>query len=521
MCFGQQLLAVDTNRFSLKQILSRWQPLPLKEVAIAAESGDLTAQHYLGYYYCEGMSGATNLTEGLRWYRLAADKNFPNSQNNLGVLYSRGSGVPLDDVVACQWFEKAAQQGFPGALGNLAEMMRKKRYPLLKSDELRKLHEQAAAAGDPEAQIQLGHFLVNPPGGGTLEIQNAIYWYKKAFSQGRKDACYHIGRILMFTGDTKVIERAVLWYQRGADLGDESCKAALGWAAFTGRGVKQDPEKGLRIALELAEGGHVGMMYNLGCYYADEGLPVRSPIPKDLPKAVMWYRKAAEKGYAPAMEMLGQHMLENPASGEQEMEGLKWLQKAVELGSYQAKTKLASWAEIRPELVPGGLEIIEEEALRGKAEFMLSMAKRYQTGKGVKQDDLLASFWMLEGSRRWYGNPWGGVAALDSEGKLMAGANEANRRFAQLYISYIQARREQKADFFSQAAAVYEQGNAVQAANRLFAFLCYWQAGKFGDANAKTKAEELQLTLDKKDFRRAEVWMKLWSDQAQRMEGMK
>lgn len=354
-CFSflcHALSAAETNRFlTLDQILSRWRSVPLDEVKSAAEKGEPSAQHYLGYYHVEGLGGVTNEAEGLRWYTLAAGQNFPNSQNNIGVLYLKGKSIKPDVGVACQWLERAAQQGFPMALRNLAELMRQEKYPRQKAAELRELHEKAAFTGDPDAQLQLGHYLAKPPAGGIHETENAIYWYKKAFAQGRAEACYFIGESLIIYSDDRRKELAALWYQRGAELGDISSQAAVGWISFTGQGVKQDAEKGLRIALELAEKGHVGMMYMLGRYYAGDRLPMPSPIPQDLPKALSWYRKAAEKGHAQAMEMLGQHLLDGTAAKDTEREGAKWLLQAAATGLASAKAKVAELAARRPDLI--------------------------------------------------------------------------------------------------------------------------------------------------------------------------
>lgn len=506
-CLGPGALAEGARFMALEEILSRWRNVPLADTQNAAERGDLTAQHYLGYYYVEGLGGTTNEAEGLRWYLKAAERNFPNSLNNIGVLYLHGKSIKPDDAVACQWMERAAKQGFPMAMRNLAELIRQDRYPKSKVPELRELLENAAAADDPEAQIQLGHFLMRPPAGGIVEIQNAIYWYKKALAHGRYDACYHIGEALNRISDPKNKELAALWYQRGADYGDISSQAAVGWTLVTGQGVQQDPEKGLKIALELAEKGHAGMMYTLGRYYAHEGLPVRSPVPRDLSKAMMWYRKAAEAGQTSAMEMLGQHLLDDARDTATEQEGLKWLQQAAAAGLSSAKTKMAQLAETRPQLVPDGLPKIEERAYAGHEEFMFILARRYREGKGVPQDDLVAALWMLSANFYAFGTQWGDVPGVDEAGALKADASESVRKFGALYISLIQALRDRDAKFFLDAAQRFEKAGETDAQYLVLATVCYGQAGGFGDEQAKAKGTALQARLDTKQFNNLTTWM--------------
>ncbi len=90
---------------SLAEILKRWQAVSLSDAVAAAEKGDLTAQHFLGYYHVEGLGGKVNREEGMRWYLRAADAGFPNSLNNLGVIYLNGNGVAKDEAKALDYFK--------------------------------------------------------------------------------------------------------------------------------------------------------------------------------------------------------------------------------------------------------------------------------------------------------------------------------------------------------------------------------------------------------------------------------
>ncbi len=508
--------AAETNRlYTLSQILSRWQEVPVSEVTAIAEKGDLTAQHYLGYYHMMGIGGVTNQTEGVRWYRLAAEKEFPNSQNNLGLAYRFGQGVKRSCTTAVGLFESAARQGFLPALLNLSQMMRNDEYPGEKYDELRKMFEQLAYSGDPKVQMQLGHFLLDMPG-KVLEFKNAIYWYKKAFAQGRRDACYYIGYSYQRLHDGDSL--APLWYQRGADLGDDSSKAALAWMLLTDKTVKQGVQKALMIFSDLAEKGHRGAMFTMGRFYADENLPVLSPLPRDMAQALVWYRKAAEKEHTAAMEMLGQHLLEGSSSIENEREGVKWLIKAEATGTWSAKKRLAGLALKRPELVPDGWGKIEEVALGGYAEFMSAMARRCGQGVAMPRDDLQAAFWTLEASFRSYDNPWGDVKGIDGNGRLRPQAKVTDLEFAAVYLSLVKALREQQTVFFKAAAQDFEKGEGGRVQNLVFAAVCYEQAGIYGDGEAKKHAESLRTQLDLPELAKFKRWLNWLSAAASKLK---
>ena len=49
---------------------------------------------------CEGRGVLQDETEGVRWYRLAAEQGYALAQVSLGFMYGMGRGVPQDYVAA-------------------------------------------------------------------------------------------------------------------------------------------------------------------------------------------------------------------------------------------------------------------------------------------------------------------------------------------------------------------------------------------------------------------------------------
>jgi hypothetical protein len=74
----------------------------------AAETGDPTAQTYVGEIYERGLSGAQDYATAALWYRKAADQGYPRAQLLLGTLYEKGLGVKRDPVRALDLYRKAA-----------------------------------------------------------------------------------------------------------------------------------------------------------------------------------------------------------------------------------------------------------------------------------------------------------------------------------------------------------------------------------------------------------------------------
>ncbi len=61
--------------------------------------------------YMTGRVVLQDYTEGISWYRKAAEQGHPFAQLQLGACYLNGLGVPQDYVRAHMWLNLAASQG--------------------------------------------------------------------------------------------------------------------------------------------------------------------------------------------------------------------------------------------------------------------------------------------------------------------------------------------------------------------------------------------------------------------------
>ncbi len=68
------------------------------------------AQYEIGdlYYYGDGV--AKDYYEAFKWYKLAADQDFPRAMKKLGELYQKGLGVSQDTEEAEQLFKLATDR---------------------------------------------------------------------------------------------------------------------------------------------------------------------------------------------------------------------------------------------------------------------------------------------------------------------------------------------------------------------------------------------------------------------------
>ena len=79
------------------------------------DEGKNQARVLIGTLYENGLGVRRDYDEALRWYRLAAERNFSHAFYAIGVMYEKGRGVPEDLRQAREWMKKAADRGFEDA----------------------------------------------------------------------------------------------------------------------------------------------------------------------------------------------------------------------------------------------------------------------------------------------------------------------------------------------------------------------------------------------------------------------
>jgi len=179
-----------------------------------AEAGDVREMMSLGFCYIHGQGTETNVDEGLKWFRKAAEQGDQLAQSELEALgqtdadrkffektkakaekgdaqaqcllakcYYVGSGVTQDKVEGARWFRKAAEQGFAEAQGELGDCYRRGDGVSKDAVEGAKWLRKAAEQGYAQAQCQLGECYYMGQG-VTADNVEALKWYRKAAAQG-------------------------------------------------------------------------------------------------------------------------------------------------------------------------------------------------------------------------------------------------------------------------------------------------------------------------------------------------
>ncbi|AQX28455.1 MULTISPECIES: tetratricopeptide repeat protein [unclassified Bartonella] len=176
-------------------------------------------------YYVQGL-----YEKAFRVALARAKQNDPIAQTLLGRMYMEGYVTPIDGKQAISWFERAAKQG------------------------------------EPQAQLRYGLMLFD----GTFTEKNvdlAEEFIRKAMDAGVREAYFYSGQILLYKAlhekkeseavdvknqENESIEQALIWFLKGASLGD--AEAAFAAAKILSVGTLKIPKNdyNARKLLEVA-----------------------------------------------------------------------------------------------------------------------------------------------------------------------------------------------------------------------------------------------------------------------------
>ena len=121
-----------------------------------------------------------------------------------------------------------------------------------------------------------------------------------------------------------------------AKVGDVDAQYEVGLAYETGKGVAVDEAEAARWFRQAALQGNVEAQYHLARLVSrgTKGLK------QDYPTALKLYQDAAAKGYAPAMDALGQAYQQGRGTGVDLTRAAEWYQKAADQGLADAQNNL-------------------------------------------------------------------------------------------------------------------------------------------------------------------------------------
>lgn len=324
---------------------------------------------------------------------------------------------------------------------------------------LRPLRQQAEA-GNADAQFNLGIAWINGSA-GTVNYDQARYWWEKAAAQGQRIAQYNLGVLYdEGRGVSQDYHLAAQWYRKAAQQGFISAQYNLGNLYRDGKGVPQNAYIARDWQEKAAAQGDRDAMYALGSLYRQGALGISGDGQHAL--AFYWLEQAAMRGHPQAQAELadlyarGEGVVRDPAIAA------KWQRAAA---TAQTGTENTDNSDLT------AIEQTEQAAMHGDTQAQVALANHYALGDGIACD--------VEAALKW----WQVAAAQGSTDAMQALARH-----------YRDAADRSQAEHWYLAAAEKGDSSAYRELGQIYADARppdyttarkYWHAGKKGDPVAQ------------------------------------
>jgi len=215
--------------------------LAASQFLVAAQSGNIGAEHMLARVYSEGSGVPRDDAEAMKWTKKAADGGIALAQYNLAEMYLDNGTA--DDAAAYQLYSKAAKGGVVMSYYRLGQMNEQGRGVKADAAEAKYFYGVAASEldvfaqkGDAHSQNTLAALYENGKG-VAQNYARAVQWYRQAANQGLAEAQFNVGRMFVAgIGVDKNDLEAMGWFRRAAQQGYSKAQAALEQMTKDGHG---------------------------------------------------------------------------------------------------------------------------------------------------------------------------------------------------------------------------------------------------------------------------------------------
>jgi TPR repeat protein len=166
------------------------------------------------------------------------------------------------------------------------------------------------------------------------DVAAAVAALHQSANQGNAEAQFRLG-VLYGNGDGVDIDhdKAVEWFSQAARQGHENALITLAWMYANGTGVEADEKRARELYLLAADHGSAKAQYVVATMYrfAQYG------VAKDVTKALHYYTRSANQGFATAQFALGKLLVEGKLVEGDDVTALQWLTLAHANGSKRAE----------------------------------------------------------------------------------------------------------------------------------------------------------------------------------------
>ena len=339
----------------------------------------------------DGFSGEKAVF-AFKLYRAAAKKGFPIAMGNVGHCYWYGIGVRQNKTQAVKWFKKAASGGDEESMRCIGYAYRTGEGVNRNRKKAVEWYEMAASNDDGRAMLEVG-VMYRDGDGVNQNTEEAIEWFKKCIDSGH--SCKWMAMLYL----AQLMESAQQ-KENNLDVAKELYESAY------------------ELCLEAAENGDTEAMHHMGNFFlfGNESLD----IDKNPSKAVEYYEKAAKKGFAQAMNMLGVCYSNGMGVGKDILKACWCFELAADKGFTAAKVNLALLY-----LLGDGIKADYEKAaelLQQVSDSQYSFAQTilgicYLNGNGVANDERKGIEWLRKGAEKGDGSAYCNLAFCYLDGR--------------------------------------------------------------------------------------------------------
>ena len=260
--------------------------------SIAAEGGHRRAQLFLSALYEEGDGVEQSNEQAIKYLEMAANANFVDAYFNLGRILIK---VERYDE-AEKWLKLALGNESPEHLDDVEVLLFLGHIYLEKDKNNPKVYEyyhKAAIRGSSLAKHNLGFLYEDGIGGVSQDENQSQYWYRSAAKDGYAQSQYVVGKYLYHKND---YENAMIWLDLAIKQDHIPSKRLYALCLIRSN---EKPEKAYNLMFEAAKENDTDAQYYMGSFYE-----FGACISKDIDKAIVWYKKAAENGHKDAIDRL-------------------------------------------------------------------------------------------------------------------------------------------------------------------------------------------------------------------------
>ena len=294
-----------------------------------------------------------NYAEAVKWYRKAAEQGHAEAQYALGYSYQYGHGVAQDDEEAATWYRKAAEQGHEAARQELQDLdlSAKEKIseetspsaPAFSDEQSKPASVEAVTIGPTPAWKMLARNLTVAAliCGSLLVLYNTVIepWFDREETRTTRDTAAVPSKATRETTPVPAPAPAPVAAPAPAPAPAPSAAPASQKQAVTSQDVVTAFQTGERYKEQknyseaakwyrkAAEQGYAPAQNELGdLYYDGQG------VDKSYAEAVKCFRLAANQGHAGGQSNLGRMYYNGEGVAKSDAEAVKWIRKAAEQG---------------------------------------------------------------------------------------------------------------------------------------------------------------------------------------------